>query len=291
MGALIQSARKKRSSKRVPGNLPDLHVHTHYCGHAEGTMEESVQVAIRLGLAEVGFAGHFPYPQGFVEPVPDCVIPEDLFPQFVDDVFRLRKIYENRIHITLGAEVDYLDGFMEKTKALCRMYPLDYVIGSVHMVEGVPIDYSHQVLIQYLDKMGGVGGMCTKYWKCVEKMIRSGICDVVAHLDLPKKVMASRPSFDDTKHVEFLLDLIFDRNIVLEVNTGGIDRSFDGESYPSQSILRMAAERGIEITLGSDAHRPEEVGRYFRKTAEFLRTLGWTRVVVFEAGEKRYQSL
>lgn len=149
----MQSARKNPLSGRIPGCLPDLHVHTHYCGHAEGTMEESVQAAIRSGLAEVGFAGHFPYPQDFIELVSDCVIPEEHFPQFVDEVLRLRRGYDDRLKITL------------------------------------------------------------------------------------------------------------------------------------------AAEKGIEITLGSDAHRPGEVGRYFRKTAEFLRTLGWTRVVVFEAGEKRYRSL
>lgn len=116
----MQSARSNTLSKRILGGLPDLHVHTHYCGHAEGTMEESVLAAIRLGLAEVGFTGHFPYPQGFIEPVPDCVIPEENFPQFVDEVLRLRGVYNDRIKICLAAEVDYLNGFMDKTKSLCQ---------------------------------------------------------------------------------------------------------------------------------------------------------------------------
>ena len=38
----------------------DYQVHTSLCGHATGKMEEYVERAIELGLAEIGFSGHFP---------------------------------------------------------------------------------------------------------------------------------------------------------------------------------------------------------------------------------------
>ncbi|MCR3923537.1 MAG: PHP domain-containing protein, partial [Firmicutes bacterium] len=38
----------------------DYHLHTSRCGHATGTLAEYVAVAEAKGLAEIGFADHFP---------------------------------------------------------------------------------------------------------------------------------------------------------------------------------------------------------------------------------------
>lgn len=285
---LVEPQIQLLQQSRIP---PDLHIHSAYCGHAEGTLDEFVKAAIQLGLTEIGFAGHFPYPLDFKEPVADCVIPEFFFPVFVSEVDELREIYSDSITIHLAVEVDYLPGFMEKTKTMCQKFSFDYVYGSVHIVDGVPIDYSEDVLLQHIEKLGGVDGLWEKYWQSLEGLIESELCQVIAHLDLPKKFSAAHPIPDQSKRVESILSLIKDRDIVLEINTGGIDRSYLREPYPSVSILHQAAKKGIDVTLGSDAHRPEEVGRHFRETAKILKSLGWKRVVVFEEGEKQYRSL
>jgi len=271
--------------------LPDLHIHTPFCGHARGTMEESVQNAIRLGCKAIGFAGHFPYPPGFNEPFHDCVIPKDRFPNYVEEVHRLQKMYRDRIAILLAAEIDYFKGYTDQTEAMCRDYSFDYIIGSVHFVEGVAIDHSEDMLQAHLEELGGIRGLWEKYWQCMENLIDWEMCDVVAHFDLPQKFVRSQCIPDFTERVDSLLKKIRDRDLVLEVNTGGIDRSLHQETYPSLPILRMAVEKGIEITLGSDAHAPEEVGRHFRKTEELLKSLGWKKVVFFEKGEKKYCSI
>ena len=80
----------------------DLHIHTAHCGHAKGSTEEVVQRAVALGLKEIGFTGHFPYPDGFVEPVPNCVIPNEHFPKYVSEILELQEVYKGKIIIEKG---------------------------------------------------------------------------------------------------------------------------------------------------------------------------------------------
>ncbi len=118
---------------------PDLHIHTRYCGHAGGELDAYVLHAIQMGLPEIGFAGHFPYPDGFVETVPNCVIPARDFPLFVEEALRLQSRYKESIAIRLAAEIDFLPDFTEQIRSALTQWPLDYVIGSVHMLDGIPL--------------------------------------------------------------------------------------------------------------------------------------------------------
>lgn len=269
----------------------DLHIHTAYCGHASGTLVDMVESAIHLGLREIGFTGHFPYPEGFVEPVPKCVISKKNFPQFISEVAGLREKYKEKIIIRLAAEVDYIPQYVTETKKMVQAYAFDYIMGSVHVIENIQIDYSEDMLSEHLGRLGGVNRLWEKYWQYVEELISSGICDMIAHFDLPKKYGISRPLRYDSERIDYLLDLIKDRNCVLEINTGGIDRSYNREPYPSLNIIRMASEKKVDITLGSDAHHPQEIGRHFESTRKMLRSLGWKHVVVFQDREKVYQPL
>ncbi|MBN2028973.1 histidinol-phosphatase HisJ [bacterium] len=269
----------------------DYHVHTAYCGHAKGTAGEMVHRALQLGLMEIGFTGHFPYPNGFTDPVANCVIPQKKFPHYITEILRLQEEFKGKIIIRLAAEIDYLPEYVEQTRKMVQTYPLDYITGSVHIMENKQIDYSEELLSQHIEQLGGVHRLWDNYWQHIEGLISSEICDIVAHFDLLKKFNVSKPVKDDTERIDHLLNLMKDRNCVLEINTGGIDRSYNHEPYPSLYIIRMASEKKLDIILGSDAHRPEEIGRHFKPTREMLRSLGWRYIIVFQNRERRYQPL
>ena len=50
-------------------------------------------------------------------------------------------------------------------------------------------------------------------------------------------------------------------DIALEVNTSGF--VLRGEPFPSSRVVKEAQQLGVRLEAGSDAHRPEHVGRYF----------------------------
>jgi histidinol-phosphatase (PHP family) len=50
----------------------------------------------------------------------------------------------------------------------------------------------------------------------------------------------------------------------------------------------MCFDNGILVTLGSDAHNPEEVGRYFDKAFKLIKEVGYEKIAKFT---KRKMSL
>ena len=64
------------------------------------------------------------------------------------------------------------------------------------------------------------------------------------------------------------------------------------EPLPGEEILRLYRSLGGEIiTLGSDAHRPEDVGCFIRQRQELLRTCGFRYFTTFERGRPQFQAL
>jgi histidinol-phosphatase (PHP family) len=45
--------------------------------------------------------------------------------------------------------------------------------------------------------------------------------------------------------------------------------------------------RGVPLTLGSDAHKPEQVGRYFGEARQLLLDIGVREIVAFEKRRRR----
>ena len=67
----------------------------------------------------------------------------------------------------------------------------------------------------------------------------------------------------------------------MEINTAGLHKPVR-EAYPSPEILRRLREAGVPITFGSDAHRPEEVGRDFAHAAALARAAGYDAFAALE---------
>jgi histidinol-phosphatase (PHP family) len=66
-------------------------------------------------------------------------------------------------------------------------------------------------------------------------------------------------------------------NVCVEVNTNGLHAPCN-EIYPNKLFLKLCFERGIPVTLGSDAHSPESVGQEFDKALVLLREVGYARI-------------
>ncbi|MBU3957991.1 MAG: hypothetical protein KKB25_02865 [Nanoarchaeota archaeon] len=84
--------------------------------------------------------------------------------------------------------------------------------------------------------------------------------------------------------LEKLLSLLEKKGMCIEVNASGLDKC--KEQYPSKKILEMCFGLGIPITLGSDAHSPDAVGKHFKEIIDLIKSDGYDKIAVFE-GRKR----
>jgi histidinol-phosphatase (PHP family) len=97
--------------------------------------------------------------------------------------------------------------------------------------------------------------------------------DIIGHADLPKK-FGHRPTKDCTPLYERFLTAAKKHNCAIELNTAGLRKDCK-EIYPNRQILELAFAKGVPITFGSDAHKPEEVGMSFAEAIQLARSVGY----------------
>ena len=244
--------------------LYDSHMHTPLCRHAVGHPREYAQAALDAGLSGVTFTDHIPMPAWYDAP---WRMRRDELEQYVETVQEAQAEFAGRLHIGLGLEADFHPGTERYVEEVLEAHPWDYVIGSVHYIGAWGFDNP-----EYADEYErrDVGGLYRHYYALVEGAARSGLFDSIGHLDLPKKFGHRDPGSAAALRV---LDTIAALGLSLDYNTAG-ERKPVGEAYPSPALLEAAAERGIPLVLGSDAHRPAEVGHGFAQAAERILRAG-----------------
>jgi len=265
--------------KDLPVSQTDYHVHTAYCHHATGEMEAYVLRAIQLGFTEIGFSDH--------APVRDLYDPEhrmkwNQFSIYVDTIQGLRESYP-QIQILLGIEADVYNGFESSLIELKGTFPIDYVIGSVHFIEGVPV-FMYEAEPLSDDE---IRAFITEYFDRLIRGVRSGLFDVIAHVDVIKWNYPDRTDFIQTQ-AERLFQEIQKTGLAIELNTSGL-RKKPGETYPGLNLIRLAGQYKIPIITGSDAHEPKHVGADFHLAKELLQKAGYTTCFRFRPALLAYR--
>jgi histidinol-phosphatase (PHP family) len=248
----------------------DYHIHTHLCKHASGSPKEYLEQADKKGLKTIGFSDHCPVPVGF-----DDTCRMEL-PQFNAYVGMINELKNNSygIDVLLGMEVDWVPGRMNEVYDFLNSVEYDYLIGSVHYVDGVPLDN-----FDYLD-----------IWKSKEKkeynwnsyidlmidMVSSGKFDIIGHMDLPKKFGFYPENMSYfMKKVNMFFARAAEFDVAVELNTAGLRKPVK-EIYPSLDLLQIAKKYDVKITFGSDSHISEEVGFCFVEAEELARQANYS---------------
>ena len=251
----------------------DYHIHTKLCKHASGDMEEYVRHAIRAGLTEIAFTDHIPLPDGFDRA--HRMEPEQLS-DYMRRVGELQQRYRNRINILLGIEADFIDGFEKYLEQTLSAFPFDLVILSVHFIKHWPGD---QWVFRYDFPEKSLMAVYDEYLQAVRRGIETGLFDVVGHLDLIKR--PEQPLLQANREtVTNVLQAAAKHSMAVEINTSGWRKEI-GEPYPSPEILPLIRELGLPVTVGSDAHGPNQVGYGFDRVAALLEQNGIAGPVSF----------
>ncbi len=254
-------------------NLIDYHTHTELCGHASGSTDDYISEAIKKDLAEIGFSDHAPLPEGLREGI--TMLPEET-EQYIGLIENKKQIYRNKIEIKIGFEIDFPITDALDTKYLTDPR-LDYLIGSCHYLGDWAFD--HPGNIKEFEKRD-INNVYGEYFKIITDLVRSGYFNIIGHFDLVKK-FGHRAKTDFTKTVEDLARLIaLGKNLAVELNTAGIRKPVN-EIYPSRKIIEIFYNYNVPVTLGSDAHKPEEVGYGFSGAVKILKDAGYRKISGF----------
>ncbi len=187
--------------------------------------------------------------------------------------------------IKLSLEVDFLPEHIDEVRAVLSKYPWDYVLGSVHFLGTWGIDMDPE----YGWPTANVDAVYQEYFETLVAAANSGLFHVLAHPDLVKK-FGHHPSFPLDELYDQLAHAAKKADVAMEISTAGLHKPV-GELYPSQDLLQRCHDRGVPITLASDAHTPEHVARDFDQALALARRVGYDSMAIFEQGNRRFSHL
>lgn len=256
----------------------DYHTHTSLCKHAEGNPFDYLKQALIVGLDEYGIADHSPFPA-----LNDgCRMEPEEWPLYLKIVDSLREKAGKKIQIRLGIELDWIPDQMDEVYKLLNKESFDYVIGSVHYIDG--FEFDHPRYREQLRDPELADSVWNRYMNALRELIESGCADIIGHVDLPKKFgcFASKKVMESVHDgMNELFKTAARKGMALDLNTSGWRREIR-ECYPSATLLKLAAQSGIGLTLGSDAHAPQEIGFNFDEAVNLAKTCGFKELTLYE---------
>lgn len=271
------------------GNLTNYHSHSLYCDGRAG-MEDFVRFAISEGFTSYGFSSHAPLPfPTFWTMEWDCM------DDYLSEFRRLKAKYAGRIELYVGLEIDYLNEESNPSIARFRELPLDYRIGSVHLLyddkgEVVDVDASAGVFKQIVNEHfgGDLEHVVRLYYERSTRMLELGGFDIVGHADkIHYNAACYRPGVPDEDWYDELvrnyLAEIARRGYQVEINTKAY---YDlGTFYPNERYFAMLHALGIRVQVNSDSHYPERINHGRMEALQALRKAGYKHVMELHAGQ------
>lgn len=251
----------------------DYHVHTLHSCDSKASMAEMCMAAIKRGIPEIGFSDHYD------------LVPEDPCYAFFradawwHDLERCRREYAGSLRIRAGIEIGEPHRFPEAVGEMISNYAWDFVLGSLHWVGDTlvfhPDYYRRPKSHAFAD-----------YFQELIQLAQESPISILAHSDIVKRYGFEYygPYFPEAHEQELrtLLRTCADRDIALEINTSTLRRPIQ-EASPTQIILEWFREEGGKwITMGSDAHEPDEVGFGLEKALESIVKAGFKILASYE---------
>ncbi len=274
--------------------LCDLHTHTHYSfdGAPEATHDAMCRRALEVGLTDIAFTDHCDI-NGEVEGIYTPYRASEAFAAMQ----AVKEKYRGRLNVICGIELGNATQYPAEAAAVLAAHPYEYVIGSLHNLERVPdfcmLKYDlmtdahiHSIFDRELDETIGM----------VEQFPNSGkafttighITYMHRYVTLAKKKLDFKPHYEKIEH---LYRAIIDRDIALEINVSTLWKGL-GIAMPTLELLKFYRDCGGKlVTIGSDAHAPENLGKAIRKGYALLSTAGFGEVLSVLDGERVMRSI
>ena len=254
--------------------MKDSHVHTVLSHDGRSTMREYLEAAVRRDVDEITFTEHYDLYDGVDSALQTL------------DVAAYREAYDGLPHregvrTNFGIEIGLRPECRKKIKAMTESHSFDFVIGSSHITAGRDMSFDPAFFAGRTRHEA-----YEVYFREVLENIRAfDDFDVYGHLDYvvryggyPEKRI-DYAEFGES--LEAILDLLIEKSKGLEVNSSGYRYGLDAP-HPNLTILKRFREKGGRIvTLGSDAHRADQLASGIREASDMLREAGFSEYAVF----------
>lgn len=269
--------------------LIDYHTHSQLSPDSQAPLELMAQAAVGAGLRELCVTDHY----DLLDENGRRTAPYDWAPairQFDETAAKMAGHLTMRLGLELGsAQVE-----PSLSAEIYRESRADFVIGSLHNWSP---ESAHQGSDFYYTPYR-TGADCyaalDDYFDSMEKLAPLSDCyDVLGHVIYPLRYMTEVPQtqFPTLERYHDQLRRIF--RTVAEVGRGIEVNTYRGRTVRDWvKVLKLYRDCGGEIiTVGSDAHAPESVGKGAKEAYEMLRELGFSHVTIYHRHQPEWIKL
>jgi len=260
----------------------DYHLHSHHSCDSKATMAEQCASAVAKGLPEIGISDHFD-----LHPLDECAGYFRLA-EWAAEFDRVRAEFAGRLIVRAGIEIGEPHIYRAEAQALLSQYSFDYALGSLHWV-GAESIFDPAYFARPAAEAFGL------YFEELERMTRAGGFDILSHFDVVvRRGLSVYGEYEPRRYAEIIRAVLkncIERGIALDINSQGLRRQY-GVLTPNVEVLKWYVELGGErVTLGSDAHEPQDIGADLGAALDAARAAGLKYVTQFERREAKLMKI
>lgn len=262
--------------------LNDYHVHSSFSSDSKTPLEEILTKAVSLGFERLCITDHMD------REYPSAEFPFELeLTDYAEAVLSLKEKYKGRIKLLFGIELGLRNEPASKERIkifydnMLNEYDFDFIIGSTHVLYNddpyfkpfwINRNWKQVLLDNFQSIIDNV-----KYYKHFQ---------IYGHLDYVARYIPEGIKDYNYKDYADIIDEalkeLISHGTGIELNTAAIRYGLP-YPHPKLEVLNRYRELGGEIiTIGSDAHKVEDLAYAFDKAEEILLSLGFKYYTVFE---------
>ncbi len=269
----------------------DYHMHFEYGSYDLDWVRGFFDSAKTRGIDEIGISEHS---HGFIEfkelYYDELILDDSIVGQYqqkwlkknkfkysLDDYFNfMNSLKEKGYPVKTGIEICNFKN-QAKIKEIINKYDFDYIIGSVHFLKGWGYDFSD---IKQVWQEHSLADIYHWYAQEIENLCESGLYDVLGH-PFNIRLFKNLPDFSVDSVLVRVAKALKKANMAIDINTGTLYRYPIAEISPYPDFLKIAREYDLPIITSSDAHQPEDCGRYIDKAVEYAEEYGYEGSLIF----------
>ena len=272
----------------------DFHIHTTASPAGHVTPQELPQAAIAAGLTHIAITDHYEaqpadpalFPGGNSKPWLEAAADryEQVSAKSWANAETVRELTAGKVAVAFGLELGSPLDDRARTEELIARRPYDFLLASQHANPGKPDWYYLQSFPDF-----DIAGELDAYFDALLAIVQWGRFHSLAHLTYPfryipgERLAVLSDVWEDK--ADAVLRGLAEKGLALEINTGGLRKSI-GETSPTLPLVKRFKQLGGEfITIGSDAHRPNEVGAGLAVAEAIAADAGFRYITRYEQGK------
>jgi len=256
----------------------DLHIHPDYSIDARSSIEQYCNKARQIGLRVLGFSTHYDKNPARDDIDPFMVVDGEkvradnyALGRYIDDCLEAQNMFPD-LEILIGLEVDYFIGVEAEVMRLKTEFPFDYMIGSVHCLDGITISDKNEAGNYFNSR--SLDRMADMYFELLYNVANCRLFDIIGHADYYLRHGLYYYGQDilniHASRLERIVKTATRAGTGFEINTSYLRHGGD-DFYPRLDFIDAALKHGAIInSIGSDAHNTDHLGAYINRAMESI---------------------